>query len=304
MAKILVTGGTVFVSKYVAEYYKKAGNEVYVLNRNSRPQPEGTILIEADRHGLGNVLKGYEFDVILDVTAYTGQDVSCLLDALGSFGDYILISSSAVYPETLPQPFTENQQVGRNTYWGDYGTNKIDAERELLGRVLDAYILRPPYLYGAMNNVYREAFVFECAQKNRKFYLPKNGEMKLQFFHVEDLCRMIDSILKNHPKRHIFNVGNDRALSIREWVDLCYHVVGRTPEYVEVHQKLNQRDYFCFHDYEYMLDVTGQKELLQDTIDMGKGLEQAYLWYRTHKDEVNRKEYTEYIDKNFAQYAP
>lgn len=32
MKKILVTGGTVFVSRYIAEYYVAAGYEVYVLN--------------------------------------------------------------------------------------------------------------------------------------------------------------------------------------------------------------------------------------------------------------------------------
>ena len=53
MKNILVTGGTVFVSKYIAEYFAGQGNRVYVLNRNTRPQPENTILIEADRHNLG-----------------------------------------------------------------------------------------------------------------------------------------------------------------------------------------------------------------------------------------------------------
>ena len=53
--KILVTGGTVFVSKYVAEYFVKKGCDVYVLNRNSRPQSEGVTLIEADRNNLGDV---------------------------------------------------------------------------------------------------------------------------------------------------------------------------------------------------------------------------------------------------------
>ena len=47
--KILVTGGTVFVSKYMAQYYVNKGDEDYVLNRNSRPQVEGVHLIEADR---------------------------------------------------------------------------------------------------------------------------------------------------------------------------------------------------------------------------------------------------------------
>lgn len=32
MKKVLVTGGTVFVSRYIAEYYVAKGCDVYVLN--------------------------------------------------------------------------------------------------------------------------------------------------------------------------------------------------------------------------------------------------------------------------------
>ena len=63
MKKVLVTGGTVFVSKFVAEYNVKKGYEVYVLNRNTKSQAEGVKLIEGDRNNLGNVLKGYHFDI-------------------------------------------------------------------------------------------------------------------------------------------------------------------------------------------------------------------------------------------------
>ena len=52
MNKILVTGGTIFVSRYIAEYYVAKGCEVYVLNRNSKEQSQGVTLIEADRHNL------------------------------------------------------------------------------------------------------------------------------------------------------------------------------------------------------------------------------------------------------------
>ncbi|MDE7478183.1 MAG: NAD-dependent epimerase/dehydratase family protein [Lachnospiraceae bacterium] len=300
MRKILVTGGTVFVSRFIAEYYVNAGDEVYVLNRNHHPQPENTILIEADRHHLGNILKQYDFDVVLDVNAYTAEDVACLLDALKSFQDYIFISSSAVYPESLPQPFYEQQLTGENKYWGAYGTNKIKAENELLNRVPDAYIFRPPYLYGPMNNVYREAFVFECAEQNRKFYLPKDGRMKLQFFHVLDLCRCIDAVLDKHPSSHIFNVGNEKCISIKEWVELCYRVTGHTAEFTEVHKDINQREYFCFSDYEYELDISKQKELISNTLPLEQGLKEAWNWYKEHKNAVNRREYIAYIDKNLA----
>ena len=107
MRTILVTGGTTFVSRYVAEYYVNKGDKVFVLNRNSKPQSHGVTLIEADRKNLGEALKGYKFDVVLDITAYTENDINSLLNSLESFKDYIMISSSAVYPEYLPQPFTE-----------------------------------------------------------------------------------------------------------------------------------------------------------------------------------------------------
>ena len=122
MKKILITGGTVFVSKYIAEYFVTKGEDVYVLNRNTRQQSKGVRLIEADRHNLGNCLKKYFFDVVID-TGYTADDVNSLLDALNVYGEYVFISSSAVYPEYAKQPFQENIKLGENKIWGKYGSN-------------------------------------------------------------------------------------------------------------------------------------------------------------------------------------
>ena len=298
MKKILVTGGTVFVSRYIAEYYVEKGHDVYVLNRNSREQSKGVTLIQADRHNLGDALRGYCFDIVID-TAYSADDVEMLLKALGSWKDYILISSSAVYPEYAPQPFKEDTILGVNKYWGKYGTDKIEAETMLLKRNPNAYIVRPPYLYGPMNNVYREAFVFDCALADRKFYLPKDGEMKLQFFHIHDLCRFIDILLENRPEQHVFNVGNRSAVSIREWVELCYQVVGKNVEFVNVHKDIEQRNYFSFHDYEYYLDVSKQYKLMEDVKPLKEGLNEALEWYMNHSDKVNKKDFLNYIDGNF-----
>ena len=98
MKKILITGGTVFVSRYIAEYYVAKGYDVYVLNRNNKDQSAGVKLIEADRHHLGEILREFYFDVVID-TGYTADHVNLVLDALGSYGEFVFISSSAVYPE-------------------------------------------------------------------------------------------------------------------------------------------------------------------------------------------------------------
>ncbi len=299
MKKILVTGGTVFVSRYIAEYYVKQGHEVYVLNRNTREQSEGVKLIQADRHELGDILKEYYFDVVID-TAYTARDVNLLLDALGDYEDYILISSSAVYPEYVTQPFLEDTTLAVNKYWGKYGTDKIEAEETLIKRNPAAYIIRPPYLYGPMNNVYREAFVFDCALADRKFYLPKNGDMKLQFFHIHDLCRFIDIFLTKRPEQRIYNVGNRDTISIKDWVKLCYDVVGKNVEFINVYEDIEQRSFFSFYNYEYYLDVSMQYELMPDVKPMKEGLKEAFEWYRNNMEKVNKKPFIEYIDNNLV----
>lgn len=298
MKSILVTGGTAFVSKYVAEYFVNAGYEVYVLNRNTKPQVPGVKLIEADRHHLSGILKNMFFDVVADITAYNADDICDLIEELGSFGQYILISSSAVYPEYEVQPFLEETKRAANKYWGAYGTDKIEAENALLERVSDAYILRPPYLYGPMNNVYREAFVFDCALADRKFYLPKDGSMKLQFFHVKDLCGVMEAIISEKPEDHILNVGNTDAVSIKEWVTKCYKCLGKTPSFVNVYDDIEQRNYFSFYNYEYYLDVSRQSRIYSKTISLDDGIRDAAEWYLEHSSEVNKKPYLEYIDSN------
>lgn len=297
MSRILITGGTVFVSRFVANYFKKQ-HDVYVLNRNTRYQVEGVHLIKADRNHLNGVLKNYHFDSVIDVCAYNQQDVKNLLNELNPVQDYVFISSSAVYPETNEQPFQESQPIGHNTIWGKYGDDKIAAEQYLLSHFPNAYILRPPYLYGPMQNVYREPFVFECALLDRKFYIPKDGQMKLQFFHVEDLCRMIEKILTEHPQDHIYNVGNEECVDIKTFVSLCYEIAKKPLQFIEVYDHENQRDYFPFYNYEYQLDITKQKKLLKKTKDLKQGLQESFDWYIQHTDEVTRKDYIEFIDKN------
>ena len=301
MKKILVTGGTTFVSKYVAEYFVNAGYEVYVLNRNSKSQVQGVKLIQGDRHNLGGILKDMFFDVVADITAYNSTDIIDFVNELGSFGQYIMISSSAVYPETGVQPFLEESEKSANKFWGTYGIDKIAAEAALLERVNDAYILRPPYLYGPFNNVYREAFVFDCALADRKFYLPKDGDMKLQFFHVKDLCRLIEVIIRKKPKEHILNVGNVEAVTIKEWVTKCYESLDKIPAFVNVYEEIEQRNYFCFYNYEYYLDVSRQSKIYPETISLEDGLKDAAKWYLKHIAEVNKKPYFEYIDENLVE---
>lgn len=296
---VLVTGGTVFVSRFVADWCVKQGWNVWVLNRGNRPQVDGVTHICADRHALGNVLKSLQLDAVLDMTAYTAVDVRDLCEALPPVKDYILLSSSAVYPEYGVQPFAEDGLCARNSYWGDYGTNKIEAEEEVKKYFPQAFILRPPYLYGPMENLYREPFVFDCAAQDATFYLPGDGSLPLQFFHVEELCRVMELLLEQQPKTRIYNVGNPQTVTAKEWVELCYAILGKTPTFISVEEAAHDsRSYFPFRPYAYRLDVTRQNALLQRTKPLTEGLHEAWVWYREHPQDVNKKPYFTYIEEH------
>lgn len=296
--RILITSGTVFVSRSTAEYFAAKGHAVTVLNRGSRMQSPGVRHLCRDRHDPALDLHGEAFDAVIDVTAYTAQDVDILLNALSGTPRYILISSSAVYPEDTALPFREDAPTGANIHWGQYGTDKIAAEETLLAHRPDAYILRPPYLYGPGNEVYREAFGFECAEKERAFFLPSEGDMPLQFFHVRDLCRVMEAILRDPPEEHILNAGNPDAVTIRQWAEACYAAAGKTPRFISADASHPQRSYFPFLNYAYHLDVTLQQKLLPQVTPLGEGLAESYVWWQAHRSLIRRKPLMDYIDKH------
>lgn len=294
--RILILGGTVFVSKYLTEYFINKGNEVYTLNRGSKEQVKGAHFIEANRYEIGNKLKDYEFDLIID-NAYKKIEIELLLDSKVKFKDYVFISSSAVYQDSHGLPLLENSILGYNDTWKDYGKNKIECEEYLLSKVPYAYIIRPPYLYGKYNNIYRESFVIDCALKNYSFYLPKN-DFKLQFLNVADLAKFIQILMDKHPIDHIYNLGNKEAVSISTWVKMIYNALGKNVSFTKVNEDIFIRNYFCFFNYEYCLDSSLAYKLMDDFIPLDLGIKDEMDWYLENQNEVKRTPYFNYIDEN------
>ena len=54
-----------------------------------------------------------------------------------------------------------------------------------------------------------------------------------------------------------------------------------------------------FYNYQYILDVSKQYEIMPDTMELMQGLQQEFDWYKNNLDSVYyRKPYIEYIEKN------
>ena len=122
--RVLVVGGTEFISLHLVRGLQREGHEVAVLNRGRRPErvPAGVRAIVADRTqhtALARALAGQGFDAVYDV-AYaptTGEDVAALLDALGpGLRHAVFVSTGRVYDEPCHRILGHHVELP-NTDW-------------------------------------------------------------------------------------------------------------------------------------------------------------------------------------------
>lgn len=243
--RVLVLGGTEFISIHLVRALARAGHEVAVLNRGRRsaPLPAGVKTIVCDRKdhaAVGKALDGVRVDGLVDVTyaPTTGEDVEAVLDALdGRVGHALFVSTCRVYDHAQPIPFDE--ATPRNLYWGEYAKNKIAGEDALLRRhrerELPVTIVRPTHVYGPMNTRDNETFFFDRLVRGRPVLLPGDGGWLRQFGHVADLADAMLALLgRREAFGQAYNVTGEETLTQAGFVELIADVIKRPVELVPV----------------------------------------------------------------------
>jgi nucleoside-diphosphate-sugar epimerase len=236
--RVLVVGGTEFVSLHVVHALRRDGHDVLVLNRGRRPErlPAGVKTVVADRKdhaALATALAGARVDAVVDATyaPTTGDDVHALLDALdGRAGHVIFVSTGRVYDHALPIPFRED--TPRTLYWGDYAKLKIAGEDALLDRHrtagLGVTVVRPTHVYGPMNTRNNETFFFDRLVRGRPVLVPGDGGWLRQFGHVADLADAIVAMLGvREAFGQAYNVTGEEAITQVGLVELIADVIER-----------------------------------------------------------------------------
>ena len=236
--RVLIAGGTEFISLHLLQALRRDGHEVVVLNRGRNPGrlPAGVRTIVADRTdhaALTKALAGERVDALVDVTyaPTTGVDVDALLDALaGRVGHVLFVSTGRVYDHARPIPFDED--TPRTLYWGEYAKNKIAGEDALLRRHRDGglpvTIVRPTHVYGPLNTRNNETFFFDRLLRDRPVLVPDDGGWLRQFGHVADLADAMAAML-GVPAAfgRSYNVTGEEAITQVGFVELIASVMKR-----------------------------------------------------------------------------
>ena len=299
MKKILIMGGNQFVGKEIVKKFLEKDYIVYVINRGMRKNIEGVVFLKADRNNLveiENILKGIEVDIIIDVSAYTEEQVDILHKVMrNKFKQYILISSASVYNNIESTPVNEESQTGENLVWGDYAKNKYLAEKKTIENSklynFKYTIFRPFYIYGIGNNLDRENYFFSRIKYNLPIYIPSKNNI-IQFGYVEDLALAIKSSIGNSDfYNQIFNISGDEYVTMSEFSEICGKVMNKKAiiKYINTEEnKIKARDWFPFREVNLFGDISKLENTgFRNTYSLIQGLEKTYK-YNDENDLITK----------------
>ena len=290
MKKILIMGGNQFVGKEIVKNFLEKDYIVYVLNRGTRKNIEGVFFLKADRNNYietENILKNIEVDIIVDVSAYTEEQVDILQKVMKDrFKQYILISSASVYNSIESAPVNEESETGENLIWGDYAKNKYLAEQKTIENSnlynFKYTIYRPFYIYGIGNNLDRENYFFSRIKYDLPIYIPSKNNI-IQFGYVEDLALAIESSIDNSDfYNQIFNISGNEYVTMSEFIEICAKVINKktTIKYVDTEKsQIKVRDWFPFREVNLFGDISKLENTgFRNTYSLVQGLEKTYKY--------------------------
>ena len=236
--KILVIGGTGFISSRLVDFLHEAGHDVSTLNRGrSTARTNGGIeRLHADRHDesrIRKLLSGRRFDVVYDMVAYTPEETGTMVRLLdGLVERFIHCSTISVYmvSDRVQCPVTEDQDKlplmpfdPQNAFGMDYGILKRQCEDVLWtaheeGR-FHVSMLRPPFACGPNDPTIRDLFWIERILDGGPLLVPGCGDFAFQHVFVDDVARAFAQLL-DRPETvgRAYNVAADEIFTLNDYL--------------------------------------------------------------------------------------
>lgn len=198
MTRVLILGGSGWLSGRIAREWLRRGAAVTCLARGARAVPEGATLLRGDRDepGVYDELSGREWDEVVDVSSQS-RHVRRAVAALGSrTGHWTYVSSMSVYADDVIVGADEHAALLAPAQDGeedDYGRQKVAAEAAVSTLGSRALIVRPGLIVGPGDPSDRFGYwaaAFERAADGAVLLPPLAGR-SAQVIDVEDLTAFV-----------------------------------------------------------------------------------------------------------------
>ncbi len=194
MSKVLILGGTGWLSARIARQWCDHGAEVTALGRGGRPAPEGVELIVGDRED-AHVYRRLQrdWDVVVDVSS-RARHVDEAVRMLGPrAARCVYVSSVSVYIDSLELGADESAPTHAADDHGDYAAQKVAAEQAVSVLGDRVRIVRPGLITGPGDPSDRFGYwgaAFERAGTGAVL-VPDATDRWVQVIDVDDLAAFI-----------------------------------------------------------------------------------------------------------------
>lgn len=318
--KILIIGGTRFLGPSIINLLLKNGDKVFCFNRGNKYTyqiPKSVKQIKGDRENARDLkqLENYSFDLVYDMCCYYPRQAEKLINAIHKNSKHIIfLSTAAVYKKTYLYPLKEDAEKGKWSSFGDYGTNKSQAEEKFIRNAkrnnTKLTIFRPVYILGKDNYFDRENYYFSRVLGGQKILVPGNGNALIQCCFVDETADMFYKIpLLQTNQIETLNLGGDEYITVKGFAELCASIAKKqskihlldTKEYGFEEEQFRD-DLYPFPNVSLILSNARIKERYDIQFkDLNEGLKDIYKhWIKKWDGNVRRSEKEKNILKEIS----
>lgn len=251
--KVLIIGGTGFISGQIAEKAADAGHEVVLFNRGLRNPSAPYDVINGDAKDLTRFkadLLAAKPDVVVHCIAYNEKQAKDLVSVFDGTGTHVIALSSADCYEAFQQlnrgaetdqPVRETSETSKTTHYlksmgmPDYDKNLMTKElmdAHKAGKI-EATVFRVPMVYGPgdYQYAYRHGDIIKHIIDGETDLVMASNEQSAIFTYgyVENVAAaIVHSFDLPQVKGEVYNLGEEDVRTRRRWAELYAENAGHT----------------------------------------------------------------------------
>ena len=302
--KALVIGGTGPTGPYVIEGLLKKGYDVAILHRGLHEveysQPVEHIHVDPFSPDAMESLGSRKFDVVVSMYGRLRQIAKAMKGKtsrfLGVTGPaYLGSANPADNSEGLLMPIPENAPVVNDPKVFKIGYLIVLGEQEVMkvhqAGGYSATLFRYPMIYGPRQLPPKEwSIIRRILDKRKKLILPDSGLVLRSRAYAENAAHAL-LLAIDHPESggQIYNVAEERTLTLREWVETIANEMGHKFVYISMPWNLARPCHiWATSERHLVLDNTKIKKELgyRDLVPAKEGLKRTVQWFLENRPEL------------------
>ena len=309
--KALVIGGTGPTGPFIVKGLLRRGYEVSIFHRGTHEVdlPIEVEHIHGDPHFVETIEEGLQsrsFDLViatygrLRYVAETMKGRTSRFIGIGGLFVYKGCIDPAHSPEGLPMPVREDAPLQTDPEVHRASYMMVLSEQTVLNAHQEGHynatLFRYPTVYGPRQLIPREWCIIKRILDGRKQLILPGGGLTLETRDYAENAAHAVLLAVDQPQKsagQIYNVGDEKTLSLRQWVELITRIMNYDWELVEVPISLARPSIpYVSRIHHVVFDLTKVKTELgyQDVVPVEEAMRRTVEWYLEHQPDLGGEE--------------